>query len=67
MGKSVNAQCLRINVEEGLERIGITFQNVFAATKDEGAEIAAAIRETEAISVCHAMFMCDYLMSKTSI
>ena len=42
MGQSVSASKIIVNVEEGLERMGLSFENVFAATKDKGADIAAA-------------------------
>ena len=42
MGQSVTVAKIVVNVEDGLERMGLSFENVFAATKDEGADIAAA-------------------------
>jgi hypothetical protein len=55
MGQSVTAAKIVVNVEDGLERMGLSFENVFAATKDEGADIAAAFRSTDAADVpCNA-------------
>ncbi len=53
--QSVTAAKIVVNVEVGQERMGLLFENVFAATKDEDADIAAAFRSTDAADVpCNA-------------
>ena len=54
---SITAPKIVVKVEEGLERMGLSrsFENVFAATKDEGADIAAAFWSTSTADVpCNA-------------
>ena len=51
MGQSVTAEKIVVNLVEGLERVGLSMENVFAATKDEGADIAAAFRVTPCVDV----------------
>ena len=38
-------------VAEGLKQVGLSMENIFAATKDEGADIAAAFRGTPCVDV----------------